>query len=123
MSLETLSTVKPSRCSVGEGYQDWTLANPAKSGRGLNEPWTGHQHGGVCGRGMHVQVVAIRDEISGGGRYCSTAGSSGKTARPVRSLEKSERSIVAMKARNGAGAKGPYLVDENSVAKEAGDGS
>jgi hypothetical protein len=67
--------------------------------------------------------MALRDEISGDGFRNPTAGSSGQTARPVWSLEKSERSIVAMNVRNWTGAKGPHSVDENSVAKEAGDGS
>jgi len=67
--------------------------------------------------------MALRDEISGDGFRNPTAGTSGQTARPVWSLEKSERSIVVTKVRNGTGAKGPHLVDENSVAKEAGDGS
>jgi hypothetical protein len=123
MSLENKTTVKPSPWCVGEGYQDWTLANPARSGRGRNDRWSSQRHGGVGGHGRRVLVVALRDEISSGGRQGPTAGPSGQTARPVRLLEKSERSIVATKACNGAGAKGPHLVDENSVAKEAGDGS
>ena len=53
---------------------------------------------GSAGTECMMQVVALRDEISGGGRHGPTAGTSGQTARPVRSLEKSERLIVAMKA-------------------------
>ena len=117
MSLENKTTVKPSLWSVGEGCQDWTLANPAMSGRGLNDRWSSHRHGGVGGHGMRVLVVALRNEISSGGRNRPTADTSGQTARPVRLPEKSERSIVATKARNGAGAKGPYLVDVNSEAQ------
>jgi hypothetical protein len=62
---------------------------------------------------MLGRVVGTRDEISPGGRRRPTAGPSGEPVRPVRSREKSERFIVATKARNGAGAKGPYLVGVN----------
>ncbi len=123
MSLESILHRKPNPCFVGEGCQDWTLANPGKTGRGHNDRWSNHHHGGVGGHGRRELVTALRDEISGGGFRNPTAGTSGQTARPVWSPEKSERSIVAAKVRNGTGAKGPHLVDENSVAKEAGDGS
>lgn len=55
-------------------------------------------HGGVGGHGMRVKVEGVRNEISGDEPRGSTAGASGQTARPVWSPEKSERSIVAMKA-------------------------
>ena len=63
-------------------------------------------------------VVGIRNEISLGGRRRPTAGTSGEPVRLVRSREKSERFIVATKARNWAGAKGPHLVDVNSEARD-----
>jgi hypothetical protein len=98
MSPEKTSTVEPSLFKRSEGCQGWTLANPAKSGRGRNDRWSSHRHGGVGGHGMRVQVVDVRDEISGDELRGSTAGASGQTARPVRSAEKSERFIVATKA-------------------------
>ena len=122
MSLENKITVKPSRWCVGEGESDWTLANPAESGRGLNDRWSSQRHGGVGGHGMRVLVVALRNEICGRGRRRPTPGASGQTARPVRRRQKSERFIVAMKAGNAAGAKGPHLVDGNSESEGGGDG-
>lgn len=98
MSLETTKTVEPNLFAYDEGYQGRTLAIPAKSGRGQNDHWSGHHHGGVGGHGMCVMVEEIRNEISGDELQGSTAGTSGQTARPVWSSEKSERSIVAMKA-------------------------
>jgi len=79
---------------------------------------SGHHCGGVSGGGMLGRVVGTRDEISSGGRRRPTAGTSGEPVRPVLPGEKSERFIVATKARNGAGAKGPHLVDVNSKAQD-----
>lgn len=90
MSPEKATTVEPSPFKIGEGCQGWTLANPAQSGRGHNDHWSSHHHGGVGGRGMRVQVVDVREEISGGGPRGPTAGASGQTAKPVRPAEKSE---------------------------------
>jgi hypothetical protein len=119
MSLDiTKPTVEPSLFRYGEGYQDRILADPASSGRSLNDHWSGHHHGGVGGRGMRVLVKGLRNEISPGGRHGPAAGPSGQTARSVWLGEKSERSIVATKAGNAAGAKGPHLVEENSEAKD-----
>ena len=98
MSPENQSTVKPSLCSDGEGYQGRTLANPVENGRGLNDRWSGQHRGGVGGQGMRRQDMALKDEISGGGRHRLTTGTSGQTVRPVRLLEKSERPIVVTKA-------------------------
>ena len=64
------------------------------------------------------RLLEIRGEISLGGRRRPTTGTSGEPVRPVWSREKSERFIVTMKARNGAGAKGPHLVDVNSEAQD-----
>ena len=123
MSLENKLTVKPSHWCVGEGESDGTPANPAVSGRGRNDRRSNQRHGGGGGHGMRVLVVALRNELCGRGRQRPTPGASGQTARPVRRRQKSERFIVAMKAGNAAGAKGPHLVDGNSAAQEAGDGS
>ena len=109
---------RPSRSTDGEGCQDWAKANPVKNGRGLNDALSGHHCGGVGEGGMLGRVVGTRDEISPGGWRRPTAGTSGETVRPVWPGEKSERFIVAVKARNGAGAKGPHLVDVNSEAQD-----
>jgi hypothetical protein len=118
MSLVNTNTAEPSRSTDGEGCQDLAKANPVSNGRGLNDALSGHHCGGVSGGGMLGRVVGIRDEISPGRRRRPTAGTSGEPARPVRSGEKSERFIVALKARNGAGAKGPHLVEVNSEARD-----
>jgi hypothetical protein len=118
MSLVNTNTAEPSRSTDGEGCQDWAKANPVSNGRGFNDALSSHHCGGVSGGGMLGRVVGIRDEISLGGRQRPTLGTSGVPARPIRPGEKSERFIVAAKARNGAGAKGPYLVDVNSGAQD-----
>jgi hypothetical protein len=97
MSPERKRTVKSSRWCNGEDESDWMLANPAKSGRGLNNRWSSQRHGGVGGRGMSVLEVELKVEISRSGRKGPTPGPSGQTARPERPLEKSERSIVTTK--------------------------
>ena len=111
-------TAEPSRSANGEGCQDWAKAIPARSGRGLNDRMSSQCCGGVGEGGMPRRGLELRDEICGGGRRRPTAGASGHTARPVWLPQKSERSIVAAKARNGAGAKGPHLVDVNSAAPD-----
>lgn len=89
--------MKSSRWCNGEDDPGWTLANPVKSGRGLNNRWSSQRHGGVGGRGMPVLVVVLKVEISRGGRKGPTTDPSGQTARTGRPPEKSERSIVAKK--------------------------
>jgi hypothetical protein len=118
MSLENTTTAEPSRSTDGEGCQDWAKANPGKTGRGLNDTMSSHRCGGVGEGGILGRLGGIKDEISTGGQRCPTAGTSGQTVRLVRPVEKSERFIVAMKARNGAGAKGPYLADVNSETQD-----
>ena len=119
MSLDKhKTTAEPSRSTNGEGCQDRAKANPVKNGRGLNDALSGHHCGGVGEGGMFGRVVGTRDEISPGGWRRPTAGTSGEPVRPVWPGEKSERFIVATKARNGAGAKGPHLVDVNSEAQD-----
>jgi len=117
MSLESTKTTEPSRSTDGEGCQDRSKANPVKNGRGLNDTMIDQHCGGVSGGGMPGRVVEIREEISPGGRQRPTTGTSGEPARPVRPEEKSERRVVATKARNGAGAKGPHLVGVNCEAE------
>jgi hypothetical protein len=56
MSLDISTTVEPSQFRHGEGCQDGTRANPVKSGRGPNDDWSDHHHGGVGGHGRQVQV-------------------------------------------------------------------
>ncbi len=114
MSLVNTNTAEPSRSTDGEGCQDWAKANPVINGRGLNDAMSSHHCGGVGGGGMLGRLGEIRDEISLGGRRRPTTDTSGEPVRSVWPREKSERSIVATKARNGAGAKGPHLVDVNS---------
>ena len=118
MSPESTNTAAPSRSTDGEGCQDWAKANPVRNGRGLNDSLSSHHCGGVSGGGMLGRVVGTRDEISLGGRRRLTTGTSGEPVRPARPREKSERFIVAVKARNGAGAKGPHLVAVNSAAQD-----
>lgn len=89
--------MKSSRWCDGEDEPGWKLANPARSGRGLNNRCSSQRHGGVGGRGMSVLVVVLKVEISRGGRKGPTPDPSGQTARFRRLREKSERSIVAKK--------------------------
>ncbi len=56
MSLDISTTVEPGQFRHGEGCQEGTRANPVKSGRGPNDDWSDHHHGGVGGHGMQVQV-------------------------------------------------------------------
>lgn len=118
MSPEKTSTVEPSLFNIGEGCQDWTLANPAKSGRGHNDHRSSHRHGGVGGRGMRVQVVDVRDEISGDGPRGPTAGAGGQN-REARLVGGEVGAVHSnAEAANHRGAKGPHLVEENSEAKD-----
>lgn len=111
MSPDNSSPAEPSPCRTGEGPRDWTKANPARSGRGLNDRLSSHRRSGVSGGGTSGRQVGIKDEICASGRPRPTAGPSGEPARPARLAQKSERPVVATKARNGAGAKEPHLVD------------
>lgn len=111
MSPDNASPAEPSPCRKGEGPRDRTKANPVGSGRGLNDRLSYHRRSGVSGGGMSGRQVGIKDEICGGPAWVGTPGASGEPARPGWLPQKSERPIVAMKARNGAGAKGPHLVD------------
>ena|ERR1043166_667833 len=118
MSLENPQSVKPSLLECGEGCQDWTKANPALSGRGLNGGLSRHRHGVVRGRGMFVEVRVLTDEISADGHHRPTAGTSGasREARPVRGEVGAVHS--SEEAANPRGAKGPCLVEVNSEAED-----
>jgi hypothetical protein len=113
-----LQTAEPSWSANGEGCQDWAKANPVESGRGLNDCMSSQRCGGVGEGGMLGRGLGTRDEICGGGRRRPTASTSGDPARQSWPPQKSERFIVASKARNGAGAKGPHLVNANSAAED-----
>lgn len=115
--------MEPSRFRHGEGYQGWTLANPVKNGRGLNDCWSSHHHGGVGGHGMRVQVKGVRNEISL--RRTNVSNSGCKWSNHEARLVEGEVGAVhsSDEGGNNAGAKGPYLVEENSEARDAGDGS
>lgn len=97
MSPENWNPTEPSPFYLGEGYQDWTKVNLAKSGRDLNDELSSHRRGVVCGHGMSGQVVVLREEICPGGRQGPTAGASGNSARPVWPEQKSERLVVPLK--------------------------
>ena len=118
MSPEKWNPTEPSPFSEDEGYQDWTMVNPAVSGRDLNDDWSSHRRGVVCGHGMSGQVVGLREEICAGGRQRPTAGSSGES-REVR-LARAEvgKARSTFEAANHRGGKGPYLVEVNSEAED-----
>ena len=118
MSLENPQSVKPSLLECGEGCQDWTKANPAMSGRGLNGGLSSHHNGVVRGRGRFVEVRVLMDEISADGRHGPTAGTSG-ASREAR-LVRGEVGMVhsSDEAANHRGAKEPCLVEVNSAAED-----
>ena len=119
MSLERHKiTAEPSRSTNGEGHWGRTKAIPVNRRKGLNDAMSGQRCGGVSEGGMFGRVVGIKDEISPGGRRRPPTDTSGEPVRSVRPREKSERFIVATKAGNAAGAKGPHLVDVNSEAQD-----
>ena len=118
MSPEKPNITEPSPFFKGEGYQDWTKVNPAKSGRDLNDDLSSHRRGVVCRHGMSGQVVVLREEICAGGRQSPTAGSSGESreARLARAEVGEVRSTD--EAANHRGGKGPHLVEVNSEAED-----
>ena len=118
MSPENPQSVKPSLLECGEGCQDWTKANPATNGRGLNGGLSSHRHGVVRGRGMFVEVMVLKDEISADGRHRSTAGTSG-ASREARSVRGEVGTVHSSdSAANPRAAKGPCLVEVNSEAED-----
>jgi hypothetical protein len=118
MSLENTKTAEPSHSTDGEGCQDRAKANPVRNGRGLNDTLSGHPCGGVSGSGMSGRVGGVRNETSPVAWRHASIGTSGEPVRLVWTGEESERFVVATKARNGAGAKGPYLVGVNCEARD-----
>jgi hypothetical protein len=121
MSLDIFKqSVEPSRFRHGEGYQDWTLANPARAGEAAMTNRSSQHHGGVGGHGMPVMFQDVRNEISADGRQRPTAGASGHTARPVRSGGEVGAVHSSDEGRNEAGAKGPHLVEDRLRAPVRG---
>ena len=118
MSLDRPNPMEPSLSIKGEGYQGWTMVNPATSGRDQNDNRSSHRHGGVRGHGMSEKVGVLREEICAGGRHGPTAGSSGESreARLARAEVGEVRSTD--EAANHRGGKGPHLVEVNSEAED-----
>ena len=103
---------------MGEGYQDWTKVNPAKSGRDLNDDLSSHRRGVVCRHGMSGQVVVLKEEICAGGRQRPTAGSSGESREARLARAEVGKARSTFEAANHRGGKGPYLVEVNSEAED-----
>ena len=118
MSPDNSNTTEPSPFYLGEGYQDWTKVNPAKSGRDLNDDWSSHRRGVVCGHGMSGQVVVLKEEICAGGRQRPTAGSSGESREARLARAEVGKARSTFEAANHRGGKGPYLVEVNSEAED-----
>lgn len=112
------TTAEPSRYADGEGFQGWAKANPETIGRGLNDRMPSQRCGGVSEGGMLGRGLVLRDDICRRGWRHPKRGTSGDPARPSWRWQKSERPIVAVKARNGAGAKGPHLVNANGAVED-----
>src|SRR5688500_19436430 len=62
MNPENPQPVNPSLFRIGEGCQGRTMANPAKSRKGLNDGLCGHHYGVVRGRGMQDKGYGVRSE-------------------------------------------------------------
>lgn len=110
--------MEPSWFRHSEGCQDRRPANPTRAGEAGNDEHSGHHHGGVGGHGTRRSVVGVRDEISPGGPAGPTADTTPTTGK-VR-LDGGEVGAVHSSGEGGndAGAKGPYLVDENSAGQD-----
>ncbi len=94
------------------------LANPATSGRGPNDHWSSHHHGGVGGHGMRMMVEGVRNEISHGG--ASSPGSRYKRPNREACLVVGEvgGARSSDEAANPRGAKGPHLVEVSSETQD-----
>ena len=118
MSPENPQTVKPSLFRIGEGRWDWTMVNPAKSGRDLNDGLSSHRHGVVSADGMCATGLVLMEEICDDGRQRPTAGTSVQR-REVRLVGAEVGAVHSSnEAANHRGAKGPYLVNANCAAKD-----
>jgi len=110
--------MEPSLSKIGEGYQGWTMVNPAKSGRDQNDGLSSHRHGVVCGHGMSEQVGVLREEICAGGRHGPTVGTSGECREARLAGAEVGEARSSDEAANPRGAKGPYLVEVNSETQD-----
>jgi hypothetical protein len=106
--------MEPSLFRSGEGCQGRTKANPATSGRGFNDYLSGHRRGVVSEGGMFVKILALREEISPGGRNSPTADTSNKRCEVRSAWREVGEAHSSDEGGNDAGAKGPYLVNANS---------
>src|ERR1017187_1105672 len=111
-------TMEPSPFEKGEGYQGWTLVNPAMSGRDQNDDRSSHRHGVVCGHGMPETVGVLREEICAGGRHGPTAGTSGERREARLAGAEVGDARSSNEAANPRGAKGPHLVEVNSETQD-----
>ena|ERR1043166_4068152 len=118
MSPENPQTVKPSLFRIGEGRRDWAKVNPAVSGRDLNDGLSNQRHGVVSADGMCATELVLMEEICADGRQRPTAGTSGQR-REVRLVGAEVGAVHSSEeAANHRRAKGPHLVNANSVAKD-----
>jgi hypothetical protein len=108
--------MKPSLFKIGEGCQDWSIRFVAMSGN-HNDGLSSHPHGGVSGHGMFDEMLMLRGEICGGGRYSLTVGTSASTARPVQAVTEVGVVHTSREATNRCRAKGPHLVEVRSETK------
>jgi hypothetical protein len=111
-------SMEPSPSKKGEGYQGWTMVNPAKSGRDQNDDLSSHRHGVVCGHGMSEKVGVLREEICAGGRQGPTAGPSGESREARLAGAEVGEARSSDEAANHRGAKEPHLVEVNSEAED-----
>lgn len=111
-------SMEPSWSKTCEGYQGWTLVNPAKSGRDQNDDRSSHRHGVVCGRGMSEKVGVLKEEICAGGRQGPTAGPSGESREARLAGAEVGEARSSDEAANHRGAKEPHLVEVNSGAED-----
>ena len=112
------NSMEPNLFCEGEGYQDWTMVNPAQSGRDQNDDRSSHRHGVVCGHGMSGQVVVLKEEICPGGRQRPTTGPSGDPARLGLAGTEVGEARSSDEAANPRGAKEPHLIGVNSEAED-----
>ena len=90
-----------------------------QAGETGNDEHSGHHHGGVGGHGTRGSVEGVKDEISTGGPDGSTANTTPHTEK-VRAASGEVGTVHSSdEGGNDAGAKGPYLVDEDSAGQDA----
>ena len=114
MSLVSYYTHGAEPLTTGRRLLGPGKANPVKNGRGLNDRLSGQHRGGVSEGGMFVQMVALREEISAGGRHCPTTSASNKHCKARSACGEVGEAHSSDEGGNDAGAKGPRLVNANS---------